>query len=265
MASNYQHPSKDYRLNDIHQSMEYDVGGRPAIRTNNFVFDVARGAIPGHSIVFLGGHNRSVSNNTEASIWNVGGLYPWSVWDSGAGNLSILSTNAADTGITLLLDGLDSDYRLQTEVLVGNGLTPVLSTKQFIRLNSATNIGNKAIVGTVNIRKNGTNVARITPEKQSTSMSIYTVPAGYTAFSVWGDFGILATASAELRAYWRFFGGVFIGIYATTITGQSYQATVPFPGKIPEKTDIDNRVAQGTNNLEASSNQQIVLIENTYL
>lgn len=33
MPSNYQHDSKDYRLNDLHQSMEYDSEGKPRIRT----------------------------------------------------------------------------------------------------------------------------------------------------------------------------------------------------------------------------------------
>ena len=68
-----------------------------------------------------------------------------------------------------------------------------------------------------------------------------------------------------MRALWRFHGGVFVGVYATEMSGASYQATPPIPGRIPEKTDIDNRVAVGTNNLTASSNQQLLLIKNDYL
>lgn len=263
-TTNYSHPS-DPNLNEVHRTMGYDSAGRPVIRTGNFNLDVSRGAVPGHTNVFLGGRNRGVSINTEATIWNVGGLYPWSAWDTGAGTLSLVSNSALDTGITILLDGLNANYAPQTEVIVVNDGTPVVSTKSFIRLNSATNIGNKACVGTINISRNGTVVGRINPDKQSTSMAIYTVPAGYTAFSVWADFGILGSASAELRALWRFFGGVFVGVYSTPVTAQSYQAIPLLPGRIPEKTDIDNRVALGTNNLESSSNQQLLLIENTYL
>ena len=263
-TTNYKHPN-DPNLLDVHRSLQYDAAGRPVIRTGNFNLDVSRGAVPGHTNVFIGGRNRSVSINTEATCWNVGGLYPWSAWTGGAGTLSLVSDSASDTGITILLDGLDANYNIQTEVVVVNGITPIITTKQFYRLNSATNIDSKACVGTINISRNGTVVGRIGADKQSTSMAIYTVPAGYTAFSVWGDFGVLGTASAELRAYWRFYGGVFIGVYATPITSQSYQAMPPLPGAIPEKTDIDNRVAQGTNNLTASSNQQLLLIANTYL
>lgn len=263
-STTYLHPHESNLL-DLHHTMQYDSSGRPVIRTNNFNLDVSRGAVPGHTNIFIGGRARLVPNNTEATIWNVGGLYPWAVWNTGGGTLSIVSTSASDTAITVLLDGLDVNYAQQTEVVVVNGLTPVVTTKTFIRLNSATNIGSNAIVGQVNISRNGTVVGRINADKQSTSMSIYTVPAGYTAFSVWADFGILGNASAELRALWRFFGGVFIGVYATPVTAQSYQAMPILPGAIPEKTDIDNRVALGTNNLDASSNQQLLLIQNIYL
>ena len=263
-STNYSHPWEP-NLSDLHHTMQYDAAGRPEIRTGNFNLDVSRGKIPGHHNVFIGGRNRGVANNTPATIWNVGGLYPWSVWDAGAGTLSVVSTNALDTGITVLLDGLDSNYNIQTEVVTVNDGTPVVTTKSFLRLNSATNIGSKASVGTINISRNGTVVARINADKQSTSMSIYTVPAGHTAFSMWGDFSILGSNSAEMQAYWRFHGGVFIGVYATEVTGTTYQSTPPLPGAIPEKTDIDNRVAYGTNNLTASSNQQLLLIDNTYL
>lgn len=263
-TTDYNHP-QETNLLSIERAMQYNAAGQPVVRTNNFLLDVSRGAIPGHTNVFIGGRNRAVPNNTEATVWNVGGLYPWSAWNAGAGTLSIASDNAADTGITILLDGLDADYNIQTEVVTVNDGTPVVTTKQFIRLNSAVNIGNKACVGNINISRNGTVVARIGADKQSTSMSIYTVPAGYTAFSVWGEFAILANNSAEVRSFWRFYGGVFVGVYATEVTGTSYQALPPLPGRIPEKTDIDNRVAYGTNNLTASSNQQLLLIENTYL
>lgn len=233
--------------------------------SGSYFLDVSKGKIPGSSNVFIGGRNRQVPNNTAATIWNYGGLYPWSAWNAGAGTLSLASNNALDTGIVVLLDGLDSNYNIQTEVITVNDGSPVVSTKSFLRLNSATVIGSKACVGVIDISRNGTVVGRINPDKQSTSMSIYTVPAGYTAFSVWGDFSILGNNSAEMQAFWRFYGGVFIGVYATEVTGTTYQSTPPLPGAIPEKTDIDNRVNYGTNNLTASSNQQLLLVNNNYL
>lgn len=263
-STNYTHPQESNLLNE-HKAMQYNMAGQPVIRTNNFLLDVAAGRVPGHSNVFIGGRNRQVPNNTEQTVWNYGGLYPWSVWDAGAGTLTLVSSSALDTNIVILLDGLDSNYNPQTEVVIVNDGTIVTSTKSFIRLNSATNIGSNPCVGSILIRRNGVVVGQINADKQSTSMSIYTVPAGYTAFSVWGEFAILGGSYAEVRALWRFHGGVFVGVYATEMSGASYQATPPIPGRIPEKTDIDNRVAVGTNNLTASSNQQLLLIKNDYL
>lgn len=264
-STNYIHP-REPNLNELHRAMDYDTAGQPQLRTNNFILDVSAGRVPGHSIVFISGRNRLVPISTEITIWEQGGMYPWSIWDTGAGTLTIVSNNAADTAITILLNGLDANYNLQTEVVTVNGTATVTSTKSFIRLNSAVNIGSKASVGTLTIQRNGTTVGVIVAKAQNTKMAIYTVPNGYTAFSVFGDFSVSRNEAAELNAHWRFFGGVFIDVYSVQLFQSTYSALPPYPGAIPQKTDIDNRVDFGTaNNMVAYSNQQLLLIENTYL
>lgn len=264
-TTNYVH-NDEPNIYDLHKSMQYDTAGQPQLRTNNFILDVSAGRVPGHSIVFISGRNRLVPLNTEITVWEQGGMYPWSVWNTGAGTLTIVSDNAADTAITILLNGLDANYNLQTEVVTVNGTTTVTSTKSFIRLNSAVNIGSKAGVGTLIIQRNGTTVGVIVAKAQNTKMAIYTVPNGYTAFSVFGDFSVSRNEAAELNAHWRFFGGVFIDVYSVQVYQSSYSALPPYPGAIPQKTDIDNRVDFGTaNNMVAYSNQQLLLVENTYL
>ena len=236
------------------------------ISTNNFLLDVSAGRVPGHSIVFISGRNRTTAVNVAATVWEPGGLYPWSVWDAGAGTLTVVSNNAADTDITLLLSGLDSNYAIQTEVVTVNGKTTVTTTKSFYRLNSAVNIGSKNVTGTVTIARNGTTVGQIINGANTTKMGIYTVPAGYTAFSVYGDFSVSKNEAAELNAHWRFFGGVFIDIYSVQIYQAALMALPPYPGAIPEKTDIDNRIQYATaKNTAVYSNQQLLLIDNTYL
>ena len=268
-STNYEH-SYEPNTNDLTMAMGYDSAGRPMIRTGNFVLDVSRGAVPGHSIVFIGGRNRLVPNNTEASIWTVGGLYPWaSFTGTGAAIYFNSAAGAADSGVQIYIEGLDSNYAKISAVVTLNGTgTGNTGSTLFYRINAANVIGAKALAGTTTFHygtSTGTVVGQITAGSNRLSQSIYTVPAGYTAFSVYGDFGILGSNSAELRVYWRFYGGVFLRIYATPITGSSFVANPPYPGAIPEKTDIDNRVAEGTNNLTASSNQQLLLIENQYL
>lgn len=264
-STNYEH-SDEPNLYDLHKAMGYNSAGQPQLRTNNFLLDVSRGAVPGHSIVFMSGRNRTVPITSPVSIWETGGLYPWSAWNAGAGTLTVVSNNAADTAVTVLLSGLDSNYAPLTEVVTVNGTTTVTTTNSFLRLNSAVNIGSKSVTGTVSIARNGTVVAQIIDGANNTKMSIYTVPAGYTAFSVYGDFAVGKNESAELNAHWRFYGGVFLDIYAVQLFQCAFVATPPYPGAIPEKTDIDNRVQYATaNNSTVYSNQQLLLVDNTYL
>lgn len=264
-TTNYTHPA-DPNLSEMHRSMQYDTAGRPVVRTADFLLDVSRGAVPGHSIVFLSGRNRTVPITSPVTVWETGGLYPWSAWNAGAGTLTVVSNNASDTAITVLLSGLDSNYAPLTEVVTVNGTTTVTTTNSFLRLNSAVNIGNKTVTGTVSIARNGTVVAQIIDGANNTKMSIYTVPAGYTAFSVYGDFAVGKNESAELNAHWRFYGGVFIDVYCVQLYQCAFVATPPYPGAIPEKTDIDNRVQYATaNNSTVYSNQQLLLVDNTYL
>ena len=266
-STNYFH-SYEPNTNDLTMAMDYNAGGQPIIRTGNFMLDVSRGAVPGHSIVFIGGRNRQVPNNTEATCWTVGGLYPWSTFTN-TGAAIYMNGAAADVGVQIYIEGLDYNYnKISYVVTLGAAGTGNTDGTHFYRINAAFVIGPKPLSALVTFHygaANGTVVGQIVASSNRLSQSVYTVPAGYTAFSVYGDFGVQGSNSAELRAYWRFYGSVFLRIYATPITGASFMSTPPYPGAIPEKTDIDNRVAEGTNNLTASSNQQLLLIENTYL
>lgn len=236
----------------------------------SFNLELAKGNVPGHSVVFFSGRHPSVSNGgTPTTVWNnTANTYPWSAWDAGADKLYMSSTNVADT-CTLLISGLDASYNLQTEVVVLNGTTFVNTTKNFLRMNSAVVISTTPPLGTVSIRVGssvGSIVGIIDANMSSTSMSIYTVPNGHTAFSTYGDFSCNKGNQAELAVKWRFFGGAFITVYRTEVY-ESFITSAPLiPGAIPAKTDLDNMV-QAVDNAGSRvySNQQLVLVDNNYL
>lgn len=238
--------------------------------SGNYYMDIAKGKISGHSVAFVTG--RAENFATPSTIWNVGGMYPWSAWSTGTQVLYINSTSASDTGI-LVLNGLDANYLPITKTITMNGINFVnTDTDRFLRLNSAYYIsGNGAYnVGQINIRtvsSTGTIVGRINANIGQTSMSIYTIPAGYTGFSVFGDFSVNKNEGAELNARWRFFGGGFVTVYAIELYQQAYSAMPPIPGAIPEKTDIDNVAYYVTtpNGTRVYSNQQIILVHNDLL
>lgn len=225
--------------------------------------NIARGLVKGASVVFLSGKNEDVATNSNESVWMGGGLYPWSTWDAGAATLYVKSSNAADTNKLILIDGLDSNFNMQSEVVALNGTTAVATTKSYIRLNNVVNVGSSTFAGDVSVHYGtgvGTVVGYADSMSQMSRAAIYTVPNGYTAYTVYGDFAVSASDYAQLDAHWRFYGGVFLQIYSTETTG-AFKADPIVPGAIPAKTDIDNRVSHGTNNLRCMSNQQLILIK----
>ena len=60
--------------------MAYDIRSITQVGTSEpFELQVARGQIPGHSVVHKFGANFDIDNNSEPeTVWTAGGLYPWS-------------------------------------------------------------------------------------------------------------------------------------------------------------------------------------------
>ena len=241
------------------------------IISGSYALDIAKGRIAGHSVAFISGKAPSVaSSDVPKTVWNVdGATYPWSAWNSTDHFIFLASDSASDTG-TVLLSGLDNNYNPLTTTVVLTGTTPVSTTVKFKRLNSAIIISNTVTnVGTINIRtvsSSGTIVGRILPAEGQTSMGIYTIPAGFTGFSVYGDFSVSRNNAAQLAVRWRFFGGPFITVYRTEVYQQAFVANPMIPGAIPEKTDLDNMVQYVENaGTRVYSNQQLILVDNNFL
>lgn len=239
--------------------------------SGSYFLDVAKGKIPGNSVVFLSGRNANANTLVQpATIWNVGGRYPWSAWSAGANTIYLSSDSASDDD-HVIINGLDINYNPITANVKINGTTSVnTGNTHFYRINSAIYVDNGQMnVGTINLRvgsPTGTVVGRIDPDFGITSMSVYTVPAGHTAFSVFGDFSVNKGEGAELNARWRFVGGGFITVYAIELYETAYSAAPLIPGAIPEKTDIDNTTRFVTSNgTRIYSNQQLLLVNNNYL
>lgn len=153
---------------------------------------VSLNLVPGCSRVAALGNNPELAPGTvPEDIWPMGGIYPW---PSAATLLQISSSSPQDSptgtgAATILITGLDANYALQTETVTLNGSTPVLSTKQFLRVNSVLIMskgsgatGYTTNLGNIDVKNNTTTevLARVQVGCGIGRSSVYTVPAGYT-------------------------------------------------------------------------------------
>jgi hypothetical protein len=152
---------------------------------------IVKGEIDGLSVVNVFGTNPAIST-TEEDVWEIGGTY---VFPTSAETLQISSSDAADTGIDINIDGLDADWEPQTDTATLNGQTAVtVSGTTWIREFCMANDSDTEIQGTVYLSINGSDLTNGVPdnvsdircvinaEAQESRMAIYSIPNGKTGY-----------------------------------------------------------------------------------
>lgn len=145
-----------------------------------FELAVARGLIPGVQGLSISGYQGSV-DGTWIPLWD-GGASTYTYLNS-ASPLTVWSSSSSDTNVTVIINGLDSNYDIQTEtVTLTNGVTGVVTSKSFLRVNSIASTTNA--VGNISVGNSGKTVtlALIPAGTSRSSATVYTVPNGYTFY-----------------------------------------------------------------------------------
>ena len=212
-------------------------------RNEPWELQVSRGQITWHEPLNLFGNTTSLGSTAFGPLWEgltgTGGAY---AYPASAVIMTLASSSASDTAVTIRISGLGAGFVLQTEDVALNGTSNVLTTKSFLRINSMQTIAGNA-VGNVTAINGGVTYARITAGNGNTQMSIYTVPAGYTFYQTYyqADTSTSATSGAyvRLRTYTvdNPKGGVITALNQTAFV---QQLTIPlqYPVEYPEKHDI---------------------------
>jgi hypothetical protein len=229
---------------------------------------IAKGGSNGYSFIHKFGANFDIDNNSEPeTVWTAGGLYPWSALNT-AQVLYLLSDDAADTG-SVEIQGLDADYNPISEEIDLTGTVAVTTTNSYLRVYRMIYTGAEAgNAGTITARitsSSGTVVAQIEENLSQALMCIYTVPAGYTAFIMAGDFSVQKAKDAQILFMVRPFGKQNFRIsHMAEVFESTYRYDFPIPLPLPEKTDLEVRADKvETNNTRVTSNFTMVLVKNT--
>jgi len=232
-------------------------------------FSIAKGEVPGYSVVFKNGLNEDIDLGSPETVWTFGGLYPWSALDTPQ-TIYVLSTSTSDTG-AVTIDGLDENWERVTEEVDFNGTTAGSSTTTFRRINELTyDNGTDENVGEITARTGsdtGTVVGHIEIGFSQSLQLVYTVPAGFTGFIMHQDHGVQKSEDAQFRSFVRESGvGRFRIGHISEVYQANYSVYFPIYPAFPEKTDLDFRVAKvETNNTRAFSNLCLALVKTNKL
>ncbi len=226
---------------------------------------VSRGLVDGHKRLFKFGFNGDINNSTE-DIWDVGGVY---TYQSSALAMTVTSdAGATDNGVQVTVQGLDASYNEVSEAVTLAGSGTATTTQTYLRVFRAFVSGSQEPTNNINVTNGGTTYARISTGENQSLMTLWTVPAGYTAYLLQTDvtafteqnnkFATVAIKTRELNGVFRT-KDKFSIVEATH--RQQYQAPLP----ILQKTDIRVcAIASSSNaNLALSAGLDIVYIENT--
>lgn len=215
------------------------------INSNEFYLDVSRGRVRNHSSFHGFGLNSDVSTVME-TIWTVGGQY---VYPSIALTMSLVSSSAADaasgTGMrTLLLEGLDANRVAISEIVTLNGLTPVTTTKQYLRLNNATGLtagSGDTNAGTITISNGGTTYSAIQIGDVRSQNAFYSAPANSAIYASALNFSTAQGKAAEISTWIRPQNGIFFRAGATYMFQTATQIDLLPPVKAPRGSDVEIR------------------------
>lgn len=236
-------------------------------RTEAFELQVARGMIAGHSLVNVFGYQPAVGA-TFYAVWENATAY---TFPAAALNLLVYSNSASDVNCRIVIVGLDANWNVQTEaVILTNGTTGVLTTKQFLRVNSviATDAVYANPVGTI-IVGNAAKTAiygQINAGIGKSQMSVYSVPANHTFYLYRVDVYISEAGGGQSYGTYRVSaadnvnGTTYIVLQSPFGLNYNARRCIPFP--YTEKTDLQWQVIAGTGTMPCGVIIEGILIKN---
>ena len=232
------------------------VDGKPRTVATPYQYAIAEGGVSGHNGIYKFGQNESVGTSPE-TIWDEGGLYPWTDIDAAAGQVTVSSTSAQDTASTgtgawtCTIYGLTASGDEQSESFNLAGQTPVTSSRSYGRVNrvivntAGTDNANAGIIrvgtGTVTAGVPAVVWALVEVGRNQTLMTVWTVPNAMTLYVTRANFSIVGVRGAEGTIYTKPPNELFQTKMLVHLNSGSEEIVFDTPLKFTAGTDIDVR------------------------
>lgn len=234
-----------------------------------FEIQVALGQFPRYSTENKFGYN-GAAGTSEEEIWNEGGF---EAYLSSAERMNIVSTSTADDGSpggtgarTLIIYGLDNDWKEINETITLNGTTDVLTVNSYIRvfrmivLTAGSGAANAGVI-TAAAQTAGTDHANIAIGDNQTKKIQFSFPLGKVCIIRSLTIGVAKNENVEAKLKIRPFGSVFQVKRILNLFENAGQFINTTPSLIPEKYDITITSQTTTGNAAVSASLSYMLID----
>ena len=257
----------------------YDIRSITQVGTSEpFELQVARGQIPGHSVIHVFGHNPDVDDGVEATVWPIPGAllgHPASPTI-----MKISSSSGIDDAVgagaqTVHILGINGTGGYVEEVVTLDGQTAVNTVNTYDAIERMTvlttggagyNVGTiYAGTGTVTLGVPAVPYSAIGPEDNTSLVGHWTCPTGYKAYLVAGK---LTSGTTNANQYilgklkLRGVDGITRTAAVTTLSDGSAWYDFTYPIEFSAGQCITATATGNGNNNDVSSYFQIVLIKN---
>ena len=239
----------------------------------DFFTQVARGKVTGASQVNIFAYSENVKPApTYYTLWELTGTTQYA-FPASAVVMTLASTSASDnTQATVIVNGLDSTWNLQTEIVTLNGTSNVNTAKSFLRINNmiltSPGTGQASNVGVITAKNGGITYAQINAAIGRTQSALYSVPNGYTMYlySI-NAFNGDASAGNFLNYQVKSTNNALTNPVTLTILQTSwdtqYQVIRQNPFPFTQKTDVQWQFSTNSGTHHCGLILQCILISNT--
>jgi len=239
------------------------------IGTTDFLIEVAKGNIDGHSLV--SGIASGSITTTLRDVWGGPGdlVYPTAAETWGIVSDDTNDTSAGTGARLVLVTTLDDDYLSQVELIALNGTTEVALTNSNFRPVSMQVVTSGSVgwnVGTITAQVASGGDARsvIAPTQGLSSDGHFTVPAGKDAYilqnfqmlskNISGEFSVRFRASTNPDPVW-----LSTGVFPVYQNQLNFEVLAKFP--IPERFDYRVQVKLDSGAAEVKGITEFLLVD----
>ena len=213
------------------------------------------------------GKNEQVGSGSFESIWTQGSLYPWPTTTFTA---VLSSSDAADVGQLVVIEGLDENLDMASATAILNGQTTVAVDGVWWRIHNIFNYSDNqnAFSGTAYIAQDGITtwsagvpqvttsiVATATSTPQQSLMASFTTARNQYAYLYDARVTSDNNQGSECWLFVRPWGKTFVAVSDTYVTeGDGFTVQYRIPKTIGPETDVDIRCVAigGSSRISAS-------------